>query len=146
MSSWLEGVLERAMQLNRCSTNVRVWKTFIVCVHVYVCQEKKTGTACTRESLVCGWGAGNTSCMLHSCVHAFLRRWCLIRCVSPDATQIPAYKRASSITKFFYSCFPAEQRPGSPGHRSPGAQEGHWQVWLETDHGLRKACFHSGPV
>lgn len=29
--------------------------------------------------------------------------------------------------------------------RSPGAQEGHRQVWLETDPSLRTACSNSGP-
>ncbi len=111
------------------------------CVQFMLCVRKKR----VHVSL-CAWGS--VSICIDLCVRCRTvnRHWLM----NPHTSLLKHTHTNHSLTHIHCTavllpcCDPASR--GQLRRRSPGAQEGHRQVWLETDPGLRKACSYSEPI
>lgn len=155
MSSWLEGVLERATQPDRCFNNV--------CVGVRACAcARKLLTPLKKDSAVCGWVLETFCAVNAACVLSAVMRLCAresgyiqshqpVRWTDTDScpcTAFRSHKHRFKKKKVFDThsghCFLGTQK-----HRGPGAMlralvrmqthltenhscSGLWTAWLYT--------------
>lgn len=152
------------MQPDRCFSGVRV------CVHVCICECKYARELLTppkRDSAVCGWVQETVYAVYVVCTLAVVMQLrehkevvlftLVLDCSEQTLTHEQTYLfvhtntfNKHSLTHIqctadFLPCSDTADREQCC-RRSPGAQEGHRQVWLETDPSLRTACSNSGPT
>lgn len=130
MSSWLEGVLEWAMQPDRCSCGVCVSMWVSVAMNVFE-GEGAGAVDTTEKGLSCVWvGARNSvyslcyACLC-SCIFVNIRRCsylCSLVCAQQNSEQTLTHELIYTPlfdTHSLYCCFPAVLWPSGPGAMPP---------------------------